>query len=245
MGEGEHRFNGMSYSIVKENPNSNDRSARKHKKKKEKKTVKNDENLAVIGETPTEANQSNYGTEKIAHAKRQKAASIEEKQEIDRVSPSKKRKLNGEGGKRRKSKRREGLLNESNKIAEEQIEDGGNIADKKNPLSSDVENGEEQYVNLACSSGEEKLESCKEKSESRRSKKKQRLLEEAAKADQRGICYLSRIPPHMDPVKLRQILSQYGEIQRIYLAPEGDCYLHYTIACLIFLLWLFSWPKSI
>ncbi|ESR59893.1 hypothetical protein CICLE_v10017686mg, partial [Citrus x clementina] len=58
------------------------------------------------------------------------------------------------------------------------------------------------------------------KSKHSKSKKKQRLLEEAAKADRCGICYLSRIPPHMDPVKLRQILSQYGEIQRIYLAPE-------------------------
>lgn len=53
-------------------------------------------------------------------------------------------------------------------------------------------------------------------------KKKERLLKEAAKANKRGVCYLSRIPPHMDHVKLRQILSQYGEIQRIYLAPEGD-----------------------
>ncbi|KAI9072502.1 hypothetical protein K1719_045511 [Acacia pycnantha] len=26
----------------------------------------------------------------------------------------------------------------------------------------------------------------------------------------------------MDPLKLRRILSQYGDIQRIYLAPEGD-----------------------
>ncbi|KAJ4729333.1 pre-rRNA-processing protein ESF2 [Melia azedarach] len=79
---------------------------------------------------------------------------------------------------------------------------------------------EEQEVNLVGPPYEEKQKSGKEKSESRKSKKKQRLLEEAAKANQRGICYLSRIPPHMDHVKLRQILSQYGEIQRIYLAPE-------------------------
>lgn len=83
---------------------------------------------------------------------------------------------------------------------------------------------EEQEVNLVGPPYEEKQKSGKEKSESRKSKKKQRLLEEAAKANQRGICYLSRIPPHMDHVKLRQILSQYGEIQRIYLAPEGDCF---------------------
>ncbi|KAL3503853.1 hypothetical protein ACH5RR_033694 [Cinchona calisaya] len=45
-------------------------------------------------------------------------------------------------------------------------------------------------------------------------------MEEAKMAEKRGVCYLSRIPPHMDPLKLRQILSQYGEIQRIYLTPE-------------------------
>ncbi|MQL78904.1 hypothetical protein Taro_011338 [Colocasia esculenta] len=35
----------------------------------------------------------------------------------------------------------------------------------------------------------------------------------------RGVCYLSRIPPGMDPASLRHMLSQYGEIERIYLAP--------------------------
>lgn len=91
----------------------------------------------------------------------------------------------------------------------------------ENNLKSNVEEigeadmiGKEKEVNL--------MEELNENnSKHSKSKKKQRLLEEAAKADQRGICYLSRIPPHMDPVKLRQILSQYGEIQRIYLAPEG------------------------
>ncbi|GKD21784.1 pre-rRNA-processing protein ESF2 [Tanacetum coccineum] len=51
-------------------------------------------------------------------------------------------------------------------------------------------------------------------------KRKRRLLKEVAKADLRGVCYLSRIPPKMDPLKLRQILSQYGELERIYLTPE-------------------------
>ena len=55
----------------------------------------------------------------------------------------------------------------------------------------------------------------------RKKKRKIRLLKEAAKADKRGVCYLSRIPPRMDPLKLRQILSQYGELERIYLTPEG------------------------
>lgn len=56
----------------------------------------------------------------------------------------------------------------------------------------------------------------------KKSKRKKRLLKEAARAEKRGICYLSRIPPHMDPLKLRQILSQFGDIQRIYLTPESN-----------------------
>ncbi|GAB4848052.1 hypothetical protein Ancab_002713 [Ancistrocladus abbreviatus] len=61
----------------------------------------------------------------------------------------------------------------------------------------------------------------KSKKEGKRiEKRKKKLLKEAEKADKRGVCYLSRVPPKMDPLKLRQILSQYGEIQRIYLAPE-------------------------
>lgn len=54
-------------------------------------------------------------------------------------------------------------------------------------------------------------------------KKKRRFGEDmdaAASADKRGVCYLSRVPPHMDPSNLRQLLSRFGEIQRIYLAPE-------------------------
>ncbi|KAI3981735.1 hypothetical protein MKX01_027720, partial [Papaver californicum] len=59
-----------------------------------------------------------------------------------------------------------------------------------------------------------------EKAESQKKKRKKLLLKEAKKARNRGVCYMSRIPPQMDPVKLRQVLSQYGEIERIYLVPE-------------------------
>ena len=63
-----------------------------------------------------------------------------------------------------------------------------------------------------------------EKKNSQKNKTKKKLLNEAEKADKRGVCYLSRIPPHMDHVKLRHILSQFGDIQRIYLAPEDKLY---------------------
>ncbi|KAG6466219.1 hypothetical protein ZIOFF_076004 [Zingiber officinale] len=52
--------------------------------------------------------------------------------------------------------------------------------------------------------------------------KKKRSREDAEREGKHGICYLSRVPPRMDPSHIRQILSQYGEIQRIYLVPEDD-----------------------
>ncbi|KAF8102057.1 hypothetical protein N665_0201s0346 [Sinapis alba] len=70
-------------------------------------------------------------------------------------------------------------------------------------------------------SEEKSTETVKSQKVDRKKKKlKEKLLKEATKADNRGVCYLSRIPPHMDHVRLRQILSQFGEIGRIYLAPE-------------------------
>lgn len=58
------------------------------------------------------------------------------------------------------------------------------------------------------------------KAENSRAKKKKRSRKDLDDAEKHGVCYLSRIPPHMDPSHIRQILSKYGDIQRIYLTPE-------------------------
>lgn len=62
----------------------------------------------------------------------------------------------------------------------------------------------------------ERIESPK----TRKTKRSRRDLDDAGDTVKRGVCYLSRIPPHMDPSNLRQLLSRFGEIQRIYLAPQ-------------------------
>lgn len=41
-----------------------------------------------------------------------------------------------------------------------------------------------------------------------------------SKVDRTGIIYLSRIPPGMGPSKVKHILSNYGEVGRIYLVAE-------------------------
>ncbi|WOG82168.1 hypothetical protein DCAR_0101330 [Daucus carota subsp. sativus] len=58
-------------------------------------------------------------------------------------------------------------------------------------------------------------------SEKSKNNEKKQFLQEVEKAEKRGVCYLSHIPPKMDHVKLRQLLFQYGEIQRIYVTPEN------------------------
>nr|CAG8443805.1 9489_t:CDS:2 [Entrophospora candida] len=40
-----------------------------------------------------------------------------------------------------------------------------------------------------------------------------------------SVIYLSRIPPFMKPAKIKHLLSRYGEIGRVYLAPE-DAKIH-------------------
>ncbi|DAZ92895.1 TPA: hypothetical protein N0F65_000586 [Lagenidium giganteum] len=47
--------------------------------------------------------------------------------------------------------------------------------------------------------------------------KMEKFKEKAAK---RGVVYLSRVPPFMKPEKVKHLLSQYGDINRIYLVPE-------------------------
>jgi ESF2/ABP1 family protein len=39
--------------------------------------------------------------------------------------------------------------------------------------------------------------------------------------DNAGIIYISRIPPGMQPTKVRHLMSQYGEVGRVYLQKEG------------------------
>jgi ESF2/ABP1 family protein len=42
----------------------------------------------------------------------------------------------------------------------------------------------------------------------------------AAVERKKGVVYLARVPPFMKPIKVRHLLERYGEIGRVYLAPE-------------------------
>lgn len=50
----------------------------------------------------------------------------------------------------------------------------------------------------------------------------QKLLKLKEKEKRKGVVYISRIPPKMKPRKLRSLLEPYGEIGRVYLAPQEE-----------------------
>ncbi|CAJ0848745.1 15430_t:CDS:2 [Entrophospora sp. SA101] len=52
-----------------------------------------------------------------------------------------------------------------------------------------------------------------------------KLIEFKKIKNKTGVIYLSRIPPFMKPAKIKHLLSRYGEIGRVYLAPE-DAKIH-------------------
>jgi len=48
-----------------------------------------------------------------------------------------------------------------------------------------------------------------------------KALEKARRTqEKRGVVYLGSIPPHMKPMKMRQLLSPFGALDRMYLTPE-------------------------
>ncbi|KAK4192351.1 putative pre-rRNA-processing protein ESF2 [Podospora australis] len=49
---------------------------------------------------------------------------------------------------------------------------------------------------------------------------KKNLVATEAAIKKSGVVYLSRVPPFMKPIKLRSLLEPYGQINRIFLAPE-------------------------
>jgi len=43
-----------------------------------------------------------------------------------------------------------------------------------------------------------------------------------AEKEKTGVIYISRIPPGMRPTKVRHLMSQYGEVGKVYLQQEGE-----------------------
>lgn len=43
-----------------------------------------------------------------------------------------------------------------------------------------------------------------------------------AKEAKKGVVYLTRVPPGMPPTKIKQLMSQYGAVGKIYLQPARE-----------------------
>jgi ESF2/ABP1 family protein len=51
---------------------------------------------------------------------------------------------------------------------------------------------------------------------------KEALAAFKAAHEKAGVIYISRIPPGMQPAKVRFLMSAYGEVGRVYLQQEGE-----------------------
>lgn len=102
--------------------------------------------------------------------------------------------------------------------------------------SSDEEDGRSKQFSAAQSSDKDEsndeadpLQS--EEDEEQKEIERKRLIQEEAQKAMRaikksGVVYLSTIPPYMKPVKVKQILERFGDVNRIYLSPEDPKVYH-------------------
>ncbi|CDO93390.1 unnamed protein product [Kluyveromyces dobzhanskii CBS 2104] len=84
------------------------------------------------------------------------------------------------------------------------------IPDGDEEVSSDEE-AESPVVQLT----EEQIEKEKQK-------RLKKLKSDKKSKHKTGVVYLSRIPPYMKPAKLRQILTRFGEVDRLFLKREEE-----------------------
>ncbi|EHK22325.1 uncharacterized protein TRIVIDRAFT_27889 [Trichoderma virens Gv29-8] len=111
---------------------------------------------------------------------------------------------------------------------DEDDDDDAGASDKE----QDASDGEEENPESAKQGGEDDegdADSGKKKAKKLRTKDlpgvarpltKKNLVATAEAIKKSGVVYISRVPPFMKPNKLRSLLAPYGEINRIFLAPE-------------------------
>jgi ESF2/ABP1 family protein len=93
------------------------------------------------------------------------------------------------------------------------------------PAPTTTTGGDEDESDHGTASSKEAKNARKEKKKKKKKKVVKPMTPEALakfqqEHDRRGVVYLSRIPPFMKALKLRQLLSQFGDVGRIYLRAE-------------------------
>jgi len=59
------------------------------------------------------------------------------------------------------------------------------------------------------------------------------IINSTVRKRKKGIVYLSSIPKYMNVTKLRELLSEYGDIGRVFLQPSSNrnTYILYLLNC--------------
>jgi len=113
-------------------------------------------------------------------------------------------------------------LNSDSEDEEEEDQIKTKTVSKKNTF--DVFGGEEEEEEDMHSDKEEETKNGQNDEQKNLNElfRKSKLLQHKAKKPKgkTGVVYLSKIPPYMKPAKMRQILSRFGEVDRLFLKRE-------------------------
>ncbi|CCE62167.1 hypothetical protein TPHA_0C00100 [Tetrapisispora phaffii CBS 4417] len=101
-----------------------------------------------------------------------------------------------------------GTIKQNDDVANEKSDDDASIDDKLDEGKVEINSGTTEN---------ERKEALKKKMDAFNTLKAQRKARHKT-----GVIYLSAIPPYMKPAKMRQILSRFGELDRLFLKRESD-----------------------
>lgn len=115
-------------------------------------------------------------------------------------------------------------------LEDNEEEDAAEESDKKAKLKqlkkegSDNEESEDLYKPHVSSAPTTDIKTDAKPKKNKRKEIRKSLDPEAAakRAKKSGLVYISRVPEFMTPIGMRQILSRYGPVDRLYLVPESE-----------------------
>lgn len=133
--------------------------------------------------------------------------------------------FNSDNDDEEETKGRGSSLRQSSKRGHEDVFGGDDDDDEEDDEDDEIDEALIQASEQKDFTEIDELEESGDKTKKRRSKKLKALTPDEvekvnAKIKKTGLIYLSKIPPFMKPVKVRQILSRFGEVNRIFLVPE-------------------------
>ncbi|AGO10574.1 AaceriABR121Cp [[Ashbya] aceris (nom. inval.)] len=109
------------------------------------------------------------------------------------------------------------------------FDDDDDIAKEESPIqkvheapTEEEPTGAEKESAASPSSGEEHSEEQIEQLKQERLRRLKKLKASKKSHHKTGVVYLSKIPPYMKPAKMRQILSRFGDLDRLFLKREDE-----------------------